>query len=139
MIKALFNDDWKVSKIDGGILGPQIMGFGEGKPVTLPHDAMIEEKPRADCPNGSSTGYYPGGVYRYAKHFFAPAEWRNKTENNLSFENDFHYLTEGRMKYIWFNQSGREQLFDLRLTTESLTICLKIRNINNPLPDGEIF
>jgi arylsulfatase A-like enzyme len=26
----------------------------------------------------------------------------------------FHALTDGREKYIWFSQSGREQLFDLR-------------------------
>jgi arylsulfatase A-like enzyme len=29
-------------------------------------------------------------------------------------EYPFHALTDGREKYIWFSQSGREQLFDLR-------------------------
>lgn len=43
---------------------------------------------------------------------FGGYEKQNK-ENNLAYENGFHYLTNGKMKYIWFNASGREQLFDL--------------------------
>lgn len=34
-------------------------------------------------------------------------------ENNLAFENGYHYLTDGKTKYIWYTRSGREQLFDL--------------------------
>ena len=88
MIKKTFNDNWKVLKMDGGILGPQIMGYDEGKSVTLPHDAMIEERQKYDCPNSVSTGYYPGGVYRYTKRFFAPDEWRNKTIS-VEFEGSY--------------------------------------------------
>ena len=37
-----------------------------------------------------------------------------KQAENIAFEDGFHYLTDGKMKYIWYNESGREQLFDLR-------------------------
>lgn len=40
-----------------------------GQPVTLPHDAMILEKRRADAPCGGAGGYYPGGSYTYTKRF----------------------------------------------------------------------
>ncbi|HZG84034.1 sulfatase-like hydrolase/transferase [Paenibacillus sp.] len=35
------------------------------------------------------------------------------TEGNMAYETGFHYLTDGKTKYIWHTQSGREQLFDL--------------------------
>jgi beta-galactosidase len=43
--------------------------------VRLPHDAMFFEHRDPSTPNGQHTGYYPGGVYRYAKTFMAPPEW----------------------------------------------------------------
>lgn len=43
---------------------------------------------------------------------FGGYERQNK-ENNIAYETGFHYLTDGKMKYIWFTASGREQLFDL--------------------------
>ena len=43
---------------------------------------------------------------------FGGYEHQNR-ENNIAYENGFHYLTDGKMKYIWFNASGREQLFNL--------------------------
>ena len=50
----------------------------DGKPVTLPHDAMIAEKRGADVSNGGH-GYFPGGVYSYEKKFTAPIDWSGKT------------------------------------------------------------
>ncbi len=35
------------------------------------------------------------------------------TEGNVAFETGWHALTDGHTKYIWFAESGREQLFDL--------------------------
>lgn len=49
-----------------------------GKPVTLPHDAMIHEQRTADAVGGSAHGFFPGGVYTYEKTFPAPAEWEGK-------------------------------------------------------------
>lgn len=34
-------------------------------------------------------------------------------ENNVMFEKGSHYLTDGKIKYIWFCTTGREQLFDI--------------------------
>ena len=48
-----------------------------GKPVRLPHDAMISEKRNAKASDGGH-GYFPGGIYTYEKRFTAPAEWENK-------------------------------------------------------------
>lgn len=85
MEKQRFNESWKVSRIDGKILGQQINGFPEGREVTLPHDAMIEEQLQRDCPNMTQTAHYPGGYYRYVKEFIAPVEWRDK-KVTLEFE-----------------------------------------------------
>lgn len=62
MKKITFNDNWTCN----------------GKPVTLPHDAMISEPRSADASNGGH-GYFPGGVYTYEKTFTAPADWEGKT------------------------------------------------------------
>jgi beta-galactosidase len=48
-------------------------------PVTLPHDAMLFEPRDPNTANGSHTGFYPGGKYRYTKTFAAPDGWRERT------------------------------------------------------------
>ena len=40
-----------------------------GKPVTLPHDAMLGEIRDGGCRNGVNSGYFPGGKYTYEKEF----------------------------------------------------------------------
>ncbi len=61
MKKICFNQDWVCN----------------GRAVTLPHDAQITEKRRANT-GGSGHGYFPGGIYTYEKYFTAPAEWEGK-------------------------------------------------------------
>lgn len=46
--------------------------------VTLPHDMMIEEKARADSPNGGNTGYRDGKNGVYVKSFYAPRKWEEE-------------------------------------------------------------
>lgn len=46
--------------------------YCNGKPVTLPHDAMIHEERKADNPSGSAQAYFPGGTYVYEKTFEKP-------------------------------------------------------------------
>ena len=58
------------------------------KPVTLPHDAMLETPARADSFNGGNTGYRDGGVYVYCKSFFAPEELKEQTVC-LKFEGSY--------------------------------------------------
>lgn len=62
MKKIDFNDDWKCN----------------GKPVFLPHDAMIEEGRDPSAASGSAGGYYLGGVYEYEKILSVPKEWKDK-------------------------------------------------------------
>lgn len=47
-------------------------------PVIRPHDAMIHEKRLANAEEGSTHGYFPGGVYIYEKRFIIPETWREK-------------------------------------------------------------
>ena len=67
MKKVLFNDDWSF-RITGG----------QWSNITLPHDAQLLEKRRANSPGGSGHGYFAGNVYEYEKKFNVPAEWETK-------------------------------------------------------------
>ena len=57
MKKLAFNDNWLCN----------------GQPVTLPHDAMIHQKRRADAASGSAGAFFPDGTYVYEKAFERPA------------------------------------------------------------------
>lgn len=58
MKRLNFNDKWTFFR------------SGEsGRAVTLPHDAMLEEKRDSACVNGKNSGYFPGGKYHYTKKF----------------------------------------------------------------------
>lgn len=50
----------------------------ETRPVTLPHDFMIEGDVAADSKNGANTGYYNGGTYTYTKQMDIPAQWEGQ-------------------------------------------------------------
>ncbi len=68
MIRQSFNDNWHFKKIVGG---PAWGDTEKESTVTLPHDAMILEPRDRNTPNGTSTGFYPGGTYTYSKTFDA--------------------------------------------------------------------
>ena len=63
MIQQNFNADWKFYK-EGE----------ETKKITLPHDAMLEEKRIPDLIAGENSAYFPGGKYAYEKDFNIPEE-----------------------------------------------------------------
>ncbi len=52
-------------------------------------------------------------------------EWRDFAHGEhcscYSPEEEMQYLTDGKIKYIWFPRTGREQLFDLRTDPHELT------------------
>lgn len=76
MQKRLFNDGWQVA---AGVQDPFAVLFGgaaQGRPVTLPHDAMIEEERDPACGSGTQSGFYPARSYTYAKRFTAPEGWQ---------------------------------------------------------------
>ncbi|MGI6326992.1 MAG: glycoside hydrolase family 2 TIM barrel-domain containing protein [Saccharofermentanales bacterium] len=78
MICSNFNSKWKFwEEINAFALIWSIPD--DAREIILPHDAMLERRPYAQSPNGGATGYRDGGNYVYAKHFFAPEDWREKT------------------------------------------------------------
>lgn len=78
MIKVKFNDNWIYNK-GSGLQLSDMMKMGDGTPVNLPHDAVINEPHDLDGPNKYKTGYYPSFNCNYAKTFFVPAEDKGKT------------------------------------------------------------
>jgi len=81
MIRTSFNDGWQTR--------PKVNPFAElsgtkvpFRPVTLPHDAMIERERAAPggevTMEGGAGAYFPGGVYEYRKTFAVPEEHRGK-------------------------------------------------------------
>jgi beta-galactosidase len=72
MIRELLNTGWYYYKEERP-QGKSIIG-----PLTLPHDAMLQEMRDPKARNGFNTGYFPGGVYHYSRVFLAPEEYRNK-------------------------------------------------------------
>lgn len=50
-----------------------------------------------------------------------PATWRDALHLEIGgAATSFHALTDGREKYIWFSQTGREQFFDLQSDPQEL-------------------
>lgn len=57
-----FNKEWKF----------------KGQIITLPHDAMLQEKRSADAPGKSASGFFVGGIYTYEKEFEVTEEQLHK-------------------------------------------------------------
>ena len=60
-------------------------GTVDSKMITLPHDAMLEEKRAQENATGSAGAYFGTGIYEYEKELEVPAEWKNK-HVELQFE-----------------------------------------------------
>jgi hypothetical protein len=75
----------RVPFAEGWTVGPKLGAFetpepgSEPRAVTLPHDAIRDLPRSAGSDQGVHTGYYPGGVFEYAKTFDVPEQWRDKT------------------------------------------------------------
>ncbi|QIG39317.1 glycoside hydrolase family 2 protein [Microbacterium sp. 4R-513] len=83
MIRLPFADGWTVGPKLGAFESPE--PGQEPRPVRLPHDALRDLERSADSPQGVHAGYYPGGVFEYAKTFDVPEEWRERSVQ-LEFE-----------------------------------------------------
>ena len=82
-----FNTGWSVGRLGGE---------GSGRPVTLPHDAMISE-PRSELSAGGiNTGWYEGYDYLYTKKFTPDGALAAKTAV-LEFEGVYHNAE------VWLN------------------------------------
>lgn len=51
--------------------------FGKGKPVTIPHDAMLDEKRTQESLGGINIGWFEGFDYVYEKEFSVPQEYED--------------------------------------------------------------
>lgn len=83
MNRLSFNSDWYYYKEE---IHQEKKVIG---PITLPHDAMLQEKRDPKAKNGFNTGYFPGGIYHYSKVFFVPQEYEYK---NVLFEFEGVYM-----------------------------------------------
>ena len=68
MQKLDFNQEWRFWNEENST---------EARVIQLPHDAMIHEKRSAAFSN-SGHAYFPGGIYRYEKHFVPEEAWKTK-------------------------------------------------------------
>ena len=94
MEAKLFNAGWKFWEIDNSfslVPGPP----ADAKVVNLPHDAMIEFPQSKDAKSGTNTGYRRGGIFGYAKSFYAESADKNyilKIEG--AYMNAFVYVND---------------------------------------------
>lgn len=73
MKHTLYNDNWLFWN-DGDSFALVWTVPDRAQMVSLPHDAMITEKPYAESKNGGNTGFRDGGNYVYVKTFTATKE-----------------------------------------------------------------
>ena len=85
MKKSSFDFGWTVKPGVDDPFGIVFNPVQAGKPVALPHDAMIAEARNPDSPSARQYGYYPAKSYTYLKTFHVPEDWAGQT-NILEFE-----------------------------------------------------
>lgn len=74
-MRRSWNDNWMTGP------NPELFDMGRKpdlRPVTLPHDAMVERERSADAGGKGKKGYFPEGAYAYFKKFDVPADWHGK-------------------------------------------------------------
>jgi len=77
MRKELFNKNWLYWK-ETNAFALVWNTDPAARIISLPHDAMIEEKTKVDSINAGNSGYRDGGVYYYSKEFTPTEEMRNQ-------------------------------------------------------------
>ncbi|MES4906050.1 MULTISPECIES: sugar-binding domain-containing protein [unclassified Streptomyces] len=81
MIRTAFNDGWQARPRSTPSRNSPV-SWPPFQPVTLPHDAMIEQPRTAPVGEvtmeGAAGAYFPGGVFEYRKTFAVPEEYRGK-------------------------------------------------------------
>ncbi|GAA3384042.1 glycoside hydrolase family 2 TIM barrel-domain containing protein [Cryptosporangium minutisporangium] len=77
MIRTSFNSGWETRPKSNPFaeLGGRTAAW---RPVTLPHDAMLEQDRDGSDPERGATAYFPGGVFEYRKTFSVPEADRGK-------------------------------------------------------------
>ena len=73
-MRYLINDSWTFLSVNNN-----------SEVISLPHDAMLEEKRDINNPKKKQSGYFCGGIYTYIKELDIKKEWLNK-DISLFFE-----------------------------------------------------
>jgi len=83
--EILLDVNWKFSMSDDPAASEVDFDDSGWRVVSVPHDWMIEQDVNQDNPSGTATGFYPGGVGWYRKHFDISA-FENKQKFQLVFD-----------------------------------------------------
>lgn len=93
MRKIDFNADWRFKRLEEP---------GEGKMVTLPHDAMCLERRTGESRGRHNIGWFESYDYEYSKEWFAPKEYASM-KLLLEFEGVYHnaqvYVNDRKVMY----------------------------------------
>ena len=104
-----FNTGWTY-RLPVGPFAAVMGGASEPKPVTLPHDAMIDLPRSADAPNGGANGFFPSTAFTYLNEWDVPTEYAGKyvalvfdgvASNALVYLND-NLVAECPLQYTRF-------------------------------------
>ena len=87
MQSILFHDHWYVRHTDEN---------GPGKPVPLPHDAMLSESRTADAGGGLNISWFKGRDYVYTRHF-------SVSKKDLMMHNVLEFEGVYRKAEVWIN------------------------------------
>ena len=93
MQSILFHDHWYVRHTDEN---------GPGKPVPLPHDAMLSEPRTADAGGGLNISWFKGRDYVYTRHF-------SVSKKDLMMHNVLEFEGVYRKAEVWIN--GKKTAF----------------------------
>ena len=93
MQSILFHDHWYVRHTDEN---------GPGKPVPLPHDAMLSEPRTADAGGGLNISWFEGRDYVYTRHF-------SVSKKDLMMQNVLEFEGVYRKAEVWIN--GKKTAF----------------------------
>ena len=93
MQSILFHDHWYVRHTDEN---------GPGKPVPLPHDAMLSEPRTADAGGGLNISWFKGRDYVYTRHF-------SVSQKDLMMHNVLEFEGVYRKAEVWIN--GKKTAF----------------------------
>ena len=93
MQSILFHDHWYVRHTDEN---------GPGKPVPLPHDAMLSESRTADAGGGLNISWFKGRDYVYTRHF-------SVSKKDLMMHNVLEFEGVYRKAEVWIN--GKKTAF----------------------------
>ena len=77
MKKTMLNDGWMLHNQISSVMTSLFGGGDAGRPVTLPHDALLATGRSADSPSGQGMAYFRGGNFEYVRKLDVPESERD--------------------------------------------------------------